>query len=1319
MRLKELLTIVLAVAAVQVSPIHAFNGDVEGESKVEKDKEIEESEPEGTPDENGYISLSDLSFHEDMAIAGTSFKLHYSSARMSGNRGSSTLRVYYANPNSVPTNLQSVLCRVRVAGRTFEHTAVAPFSSPAWEFEWDGNDALGSPVFSIVPAVVETESTYVRYEQGAGGSSLSAGGVFSSTPIDRPTPEKPSPGHYSPAAWNPPPQGQKPENIGKGGGSSSGGGGSGGGESDVGFSSEFPEYTVPVPYTIKRSDVKYIGSRPSSSVGMGGWTLNMHHSFDTSSGYLYEGGGVARRIQILGMPSCVFSTTNSIPTNDFAVLSSGGGEYYVFSTNGVHLRTVDAITGTNQLSFQYEASGLLAAIVEDDILTTKVNRTEAGGIAGFVGPYGLTTEVRTNSAGLISELVNPALETNRFLYTSAGLLTNVVTRRGYTHTVYYNSAGQAYRVEDPSGGFDAVIRTQTYFGAITYHSRASGGTNVYEYETRSNAGSTQRITSAAGAVTIKASSVDGLFADAIYPNGMGVKQWLAPHTRWGYGLTSPTQIVLRAPSGLARTTLVVQAYSMAEPTNALSSVLAVTNLVIVNGSTTKQVFTRSDRIVRVTSPMGRTTVTELDSQWRLVRWEIPGIFPVAVSYDDSGRLERVSQSNRLVAVSYTTNGFLRFVTNALLQTKTFRSDAIGRVTNVVLTDSNLVALAYQASSSATAVTPPARPAHTFGYTPVGLMERYSSPNIGTATNMLLTWSAARRLTGITYPDGRTVTNVYDTVGFLRSTAWPEGKVTNDYSCQCGRLGGLYATSGQWLAFSYDGGLLTNIAVGGVVTGSVGIAYDNFFRAKGLSVCGSNFVYQYDGDGLVTNAGELVVTRNVSNGFLVGSTLSSVTETQAFNGFGELATREVTSGGSSVYSIVHVYDLLGRITQRVEGVLGVTQTWAYAYDSAGRLVEVYTNGALRARYQYDANGNRTNALVMGFTYIGKYNEQDQLTNYSGVSYQYDAHGALTNESSGASYRYDTRGSLLSVKVGSQTSGYAVDPMGRRVAKYLNGTFQKGWLYQSFLRPAAEVNASSQVVSRFVYATRVNVPDYMVKTGRTFRIVTDHLGSVRLVIDIQSGVVSQWMDYDEWGKVTLDTNPGFQPFGYAGGMYDPNTGLVRFGFRDYNAGLGRWLSKDPILFRGSRNNLYVYSDNAPNILIDALGLDVNNCSDEWWLVKYGQDVDVNGRPQQQWMPLEPGGTYHGDNDGVMNADGDIYKVSGDNADIEIDAGGKASSDLENSINDGIKKLLPGTQAPSGDYKMGDGSEPGKNWNPGSLLKVIKARNAACRNEAGDGK
>lgn len=80
----------------------------------------------------------------------------------------------------------------------------------------------------------------------------------------------------------------------------------------------------------------------------------------------------------------------------------------------------------------------------------------------------------------------------------------------------------------------------------------------------------------------------------------------------------------------------------------------------------------------------------------------------------------------------------------------------------------------------------------------------------------------------------------------------------------------------------------------------------------------------------------------------------------------------------------------------------------------------------------------------------------------------------------------------------------------------------------------------------------------------------------------------MDYDAWGQVVADTSPGFQPFGFAGGIYDRDTGLVRFGARDYDPQTGRWTAKDPIRFDGGDTNIYAYVSNDPVNYIDPEGL-----------------------------------------------------------------------------------------------------------------------------------
>ena len=91
----------------------------------------------------------------------------------------------------------------------------------------------------------------------------------------------------------------------------------------------------------------------------------------------------------------------------------------------------------------------------------------------------------------------------------------------------------------------------------------------------------------------------------------------------------------------------------------------------------------------------------------------------------------------------------------------------------------------------------------------------------------------------------------------------------------------------------------------------------------------------------------------------------------------------------------------------------------------------------------------------------------------------------------------------------------------------------------------------------------------------------------MVDTASGAISQRMDYDAFGNVIQDTSPGFQPFGFAGGLYDRDTGLVRFGARDYDAEVGRWTAKDPIGFAGEDANLYRYVAGDPINKLDPFG------------------------------------------------------------------------------------------------------------------------------------
>ena len=156
-----------------------------------------------------------------------------------------------------------------------------------------------------------------------------------------------------------------------------------------------------------------------------------------------------------------------------------------------------------------------------------------------------------------------------------------------------------------------------------------------------------------------------------------------------------------------------------------------------------------------------------------------------------------------------------------------------------------------------------------------------------------------------------------------------------------------------------------------------------------------------------------------------------------------------------------------------------------------------------------------------------------------------------------YLPTTPGSRLRTPVSAQPR---YDAAGRRVGKAMNGVRVQAMLYQDAIRPLAMLDASNQVTDVYVYGSKGNVPDYIDRGGIRYRLISDNVGSVRLVINTSTGAIEQRLDYDEYGNVIRDTNPGFQPFGFAGGLYDPDTKLTRFGARGYDAETGRWIGKD---------------------------------------------------------------------------------------------------------------------------------------------------------------
>jgi RHS repeat-associated protein len=869
------------------------------------------------------------------------------------------------------------------------------------------------------------------------------------------------------------------------------------------------------------------------------------------------------------------------------VPSTDGGVLFEFDPRGQHLRTIDSLTGVVLTSFGHDADGRLTFIEDRDGLRTIVNRS--GGVpTSIVSPFGVTTTL-TVDGGYLTGVTDAEGNGVGMSYSSTGLLTSFTDANGHVSTFEYNSIGRLVRDQGPAGADQTLDRTELGDGWDVVRAIADAGTTVHRSEQLPAGGQRRTVTRPDGTVSESVNNGEGS-TSLLAPDGTLTTVTLASDPRFGTASSFARESTITTPAGTAMSIVKSRAVTLADPNNALS-VTTATDTTTVNGATSTTVFDAAAKTIASTSPEGRQTVTTLDAKGRPVRVEVGTLVPTTFTYDASGRLASQTQGSRSTTFTYDAHGYVETVTDPLDRTVTFANDRIGRRTRQTFPDARFALFGYDGNSNLTSLTPPGRPEHAMTYTGANLLEQYTAPAAPTTSVTQYEFNRAQQPTTVTRADAQQITWSYDDAGRPTTLTTPTGVTTYGYSPTTGQLTSLTSPSGG-LAYSYDGSLQTAETFSGAVSGAVTWDYDAFFRVSAERIRGANQIaFQYDNDGLLTRAGALTYSRDAATGLLTNANLGSTLSSFAYNDFGELIQEETRRSTTILYRGVYTRDAGGRLETRTETIGGATGVDAYTYDLAGRLAAVSRDGNLLASYGYDANGNRTSVTTTAGTIAATYDAQDRILTFGDRTYTHTHHGEVqswTDSAGTTTLSYDVQGNLLAVGLPSGTTvEYLVDGRNRRIGRKVNGAVTHGWLYQEQLRPVAELNASGAIVSRFVYGARAVAPEYMIRGGVTYRFVTDQLGSVRLVVNNSTGVIVQRLDYDAWGQVINDTNPGFQPFGYAGGILDPQTRLVRFGVRDYPSDIGRWLSKDPIRFDGADANLYAYSGNEPTNRIDFEG------------------------------------------------------------------------------------------------------------------------------------
>jgi RHS repeat-associated protein len=911
------------------------------------------------------------------------------------------------------------------------------------------------------------------------------------------------------------------------------------------------------------------------------------------------------------------------------VPSASGDELYFFDEQGHHTTTKDSRTGAVRWTFGYDGE-VLTSVTDGDGNTTRIERDGAGTPQAIVGPYGDRTTLTLDGNGYLSSVANVLGETYHPTHDPLGLLRSLSDPAQGHAVMTYHDDGRLWTATSPGGHVETFEITDRPAGWDT--SLVSGAEPASTYTTSQGLDGTETKSGAfADATAADATRATSGTTTSRLADKSTVTAVPGPDQRFGIQSPIAASVSQLTPGGRSYGSTWSRDVQLASPGDT-TKLASETDTLTVGQQRLTATFDGPSRTWSTTTTLGHTHATVLDDEGHLWKTRAPGLAEVVLQYAPDGRLEQIAQGTRLLQYTYdpTVRWAVSTVTDAKQQTTRYFPDAVGRTRAILLPDSDpnaapTVELSYDATGRLSGVTPPGSAAHLITPDGDGRLSVYQPPVVpddhvlgipvtGTeaANNTTYGYDFANHLRKIERPDG------FVQFGWeaaqLRTITLPNahGELTLDYTPPLGQpyIGRVQTMTGpvaEQVAYSYDGPLVTGIdwtdtsSDGAGAQGAVGWQHDNQFRVVGEKVNGSSeVVYSYDGDGVLQRAGALTVSRRDPENRVLATAVGAISDELRWDQFGGRSSYIASGSTGTLYAATYTPDELGRIRTLTETVAGVSRTVTYDYDPRGRLTNISEAGGASVRYAYDLNGNRRSVTdSTGATTVDasatSYDAQDRLVRYGSVVYDHAPAGELKQKTDTATgkvtlYEYDELGSLRSVLLPDGRSvTYTVDGAGRRVRKLVNGTPAQGYLYRDGLRVVAELDGQSDVVARYVWGTRANIPDYVVKGGSTYRIISDHLGSPRLLVDTQSGNIVWQANYDAWGNQTMVTGQAdFIPFGFAGGLADPDTRLIRFGARDYDPRVGRWTAKDPLLFGGGSTNLYEYCGGDPVNCIDPNGM-----------------------------------------------------------------------------------------------------------------------------------
>lgn len=470
-------------------------------------------------------------------------------------------------------------------------------------------------------------------------------------------------------------------------------------------------------------------------------------------------------------------------------------------------------------------------------------------------------------------------------------------------------------------------------------------------------------------------------------------------------------------------------------------------------NTRETTYDPAGRIKQVFTPNGFPSTHEYDGRGRLTNWVDAENFPWRYFYDGNANITNItdalgghyimaySNRNERVFEQNQDTNIWRYAYDPLLRlavqqdpngtTRTLEYDRAGRLRYARFNTGRINSLSYDQNNNITElerIAPGSYIASTLDYDAMDRLTSYFDDV--TFYDVLYGRDALGRISSVTYPAGKLLTQRFDPVGRLTNQVFrfdSSRSFTNTYA---------YDNAGRLTARSYPNGVVQSNA------------FDNAGRITGLSYRPSQtesnrvniaLTYAYDRNGNKTGGAE--------KGTLDWPVPALTDELANYTSAGKLETRSITTGASPTGLWSYHYDTSGNMTNAHNG----PESYRLAYDEDNRTTSILYSASTNVSIvnRYDALGRRVSRILNNTEtlyvldvsgdmerILCELDENDAITGWyvhgPDLAFKVDATGDLT------CYHADAQANIIATTGASGTllAQYAFTPYGRLLGSQLS-------------------------------------------------------------------------------------------------------------------------------------------------------------------------------------------------------------------------------------------------------------------------------------------